>query len=298
MILVVGATGVVGGDVCRQLAARGEKLRAVVRPTSSPARVAGLRELGAELVEGDLCDPGSLVRACTGANAIVSTASALGSRRERDTIDAVDHWGQLDLVDAAEATGVERFVYVSLPEPAFAEPSPLSEAKRAVEYRLRASSIEWTVLRPAALMEFWFAPERGFDLERGRARVYGACDGAVSWICAADVARFAVCALDDPRAHATELALGGAQALSQIEVVREFEQQTGRAFALEHVTTEELRLRMAASGDPAERSLLALMSALGHGAGVDVGPLLRAYPGTLLPVQGYALRVWSAARRN
>lgn len=294
MILVVGATGLVGFEVCRQLAARGQPVRALVRPTSAPARVAALQELGADLAPACLRDPGSLDRACTGVRAVVSTASALRSRQAGDTIDAVDHWGQLALVDAAQAADVERFVYVSLPDAAFTEPSPLTEAKRAVELRLPACTLAWTVLRPAAIMDFWLAPELGFDWAAARARIYGAGDGAVSWICAADVGRFAADALDDPRAYDADIALGGPQALSQLEVLRVFEEFAGQPFTLEHVPIAALHARIAGSPDPGERSLLALMAALGQGIRVDASPVLRWFPGTLCPVHGYAMRLLSA----
>ena len=54
MNLVVGATGPVGlgGAICRLLRDQGEPVRALVRPTASPSRVAELRHMGVELVEG------------------------------------------------------------------------------------------------------------------------------------------------------------------------------------------------------------------------------------------------------
>ncbi len=65
MILVVGATGHLGGEICRRLAARGLPVRGLVRPTSAPEAVSALRAIGAELIEGDLRDPASLLRAAT-----------------------------------------------------------------------------------------------------------------------------------------------------------------------------------------------------------------------------------------
>jgi NADH dehydrogenase len=46
MILVVGATGMVGGEVCRLLAAEGKEVRALVRASSNPEKVARLKALG------------------------------------------------------------------------------------------------------------------------------------------------------------------------------------------------------------------------------------------------------------
>ena len=63
MNLVVGATGRLGSEICRQLAAKHKPLRALVRPTADAAKVEGLKALGAEIVEGSVCDPASLVAA-------------------------------------------------------------------------------------------------------------------------------------------------------------------------------------------------------------------------------------------
>jgi uncharacterized protein YbjT (DUF2867 family) len=99
--LVAGATGIVGGEICRLLAARGVPVRALVREASDPAKVESLSALGAALVEGDVKDPSTLARACAGVDAIVSTATSTTSRGEGDTIESVDRDGQLALVDAA-----------------------------------------------------------------------------------------------------------------------------------------------------------------------------------------------------
>ena len=64
MVLVVGATGLVGCELCLRLSRRGETVRALVRPTSPPERVQALRSSGADLCVGDLKDPNSIVEAC------------------------------------------------------------------------------------------------------------------------------------------------------------------------------------------------------------------------------------------
>ena len=75
MILVVGATGMVGSEICQRLSRRGEKVRALVRTTSSAEKVALLRGCGAEVCVGDLKDPDSLAGGCRGVPAVISTAS-------------------------------------------------------------------------------------------------------------------------------------------------------------------------------------------------------------------------------
>ena len=56
MNLIVGATGLLGGQICQLLAERGKPVRALVRDTSNPDKVATLRNIGAEIVLGDLKD--------------------------------------------------------------------------------------------------------------------------------------------------------------------------------------------------------------------------------------------------
>ena len=101
MILVVGATGLLGTEICRRLSAAGKSFRALVRSTSDPVKKNALRELGGELVEGDLKDTTSLGRACQGATAVITTPTAIGSQQEGDTFDSVDLHGQMHLIDAA-----------------------------------------------------------------------------------------------------------------------------------------------------------------------------------------------------
>lgn len=75
MILVVGATGNVGGGVCEALRAKDKPVRAMVRETSDQEGVQRLEQLGAELVRGELRDPGSLALACRGVATVVSGAT-------------------------------------------------------------------------------------------------------------------------------------------------------------------------------------------------------------------------------
>ena len=62
-VLVAGATGVLGMELCRQLAAVGKKVKGLVRTSSQKEKVNGLHELGVETVTGDMKDPQSLYQA-------------------------------------------------------------------------------------------------------------------------------------------------------------------------------------------------------------------------------------------
>src|SRR4029077_11453663 len=70
--LLTGATGFVGSAVARVLAARGHRLRLLVRPTSDRRNLAGV---DAELALGDLTDAGSLTRAAAGCRFVMHVAA-------------------------------------------------------------------------------------------------------------------------------------------------------------------------------------------------------------------------------
>ena len=69
-VLVVGGTGMLGGQVVSELLDRGKRVRALVRPTSDAKR---LESNGVEIARGDMMDPASLLQAMDGADAVVST---------------------------------------------------------------------------------------------------------------------------------------------------------------------------------------------------------------------------------
>src|SRR5262245_65755651 len=75
-VLVVGATGVLGVEVCRQLAAAAKKVKGLVRTSSQKEKVDGLHELGVETITGDMKDPQSLYQAFQNVDAIISTATS------------------------------------------------------------------------------------------------------------------------------------------------------------------------------------------------------------------------------
>jgi uncharacterized protein YbjT (DUF2867 family) len=155
VILVVGATGQVGGLVVRRLREQGHEVRALVRAAGSAATdVAGT---GAQLALGDLRDPASLARAVRGARAIVATANVVAPTQRGDTHDAVERRGYGDLIGQAEQAGVGRFVFSSVPVTPLDDQVPQFAAKRHIENLLAASSMSTLSLRLAPFTEVWLA---------------------------------------------------------------------------------------------------------------------------------------------
>ncbi|MBA3513746.1 MAG: SDR family oxidoreductase [Pyrinomonadaceae bacterium] len=286
MILVVGGTGLLGGEICRLLSAKGKAIRALVRSTSDQSKVAQLESLNIEAALGDLKDRFSLEDACRGIDTLISTASATHARQDGDSIQTVDLEGQLNLIDAAKANRVGRFVLISFPETG--NEFALQTAKRRVEEQLKVSGLNYTILQPTFFMEVWLSPALGFDAANAKAQIYGSGENKISWISYKDVAKFAVASLDNPEADDTVVELGGPQALSPLEVVKIFEERQGRDFVVQRVPEQALTAQKAAAGDPLTQSFAGLMLYYAKGNVIDMRETLRKFPVQLSSVDDYA----------
>jgi NADH dehydrogenase len=290
MNLVVGATGTLGGEICSRLAGAGKPVRGLTRPSSDPGKIAALQKQGVEIATGDLTDPASLDAACRGMTTVYSTATAIQSRQEGNTLDRVDREGQANLVEAARKARVRRFVFISFREKREFD-FPLQAAKRATAESLKKSGIPWTIIEASLFMEIWLSPHLGFDAANGRARVFGAGDKKISYVSYRDVAALAIAAAESPEAENRVVEVGGPEALSLLEVVRIFEERAGRKFEVEHVSDDSLRAMKSNAKTPVEETFAALMLSCTNGDEIDMHPTLSRFPVRLTSVREYADRV-------
>ncbi len=110
---ITGATGFIGLHVARRLRDRGDDVVALVR---TPAKAGPLREIGCEIVEGDLSDAEAIRRGVSGADAVfhVGATYKVGiPAREREAMSDANVHGTERVLDAAAEAGVGRIVYVS-----------------------------------------------------------------------------------------------------------------------------------------------------------------------------------------
>ena len=109
--LVTGASGFLGSHVTRQLVARGDAVRVLLRASSNNRAIA---DLPLEYVTGDLRDSGSLARALTGVTRVFHVAAdyRLWAKRKQDIYDS-NVGGTRNLLDAAKHAGVSQFIYTS-----------------------------------------------------------------------------------------------------------------------------------------------------------------------------------------
>ena len=110
-VLVTGATGFIGGNLARELCARGYEVRALVRPGSS---VLTIEDTSVERVEGDILDRESVRRAASGCRAVFHCAAAYTFwSKDPQGVRRANVEGTVNVLQCAAAAGVERIVYTS-----------------------------------------------------------------------------------------------------------------------------------------------------------------------------------------
>lgn len=290
MYLVVGATGNLGSEVCKMLRIAAKPVRAFVRSTSDPNKVQNLKNLGVEIIVGDLKNAATLPQACIGATAIISTASAFKSHSQGDNFNTVDLDGHKALIDIAKRSGVSRFIYISLSRHHTSD-SPLTNAKRSIEQYIKNSGMIYSIVRPAAFMEEWLSPVSGFDIPHSKATVFGSGKSKISFISLKDVARFVLVSLDSPYSRNTTVELGGPKPVTYIEAVKLFQNITGRKFSIQKITPEFLLSQRNQTNDPFSQSTISYSLDLARGDEIDMKETLNNFPMKMTTLQEYA-RQW------
>jgi NADH dehydrogenase len=161
MILVVGATGTLGGRVARMLLAQGQPVRILAR---SQSNYQPLAEAGAQVVLGDLKERGSLDAACQGVEIVITTANS-AARGGEDNVQTLDLEGNRHLIDEARAAGVKQFIFVSALTADLNSPIPLMQAKGKTEDYLRGRGLPYTILAPNGYVTTPLPQGSGFSVQ-------------------------------------------------------------------------------------------------------------------------------------
>ncbi|MEJ1116704.1 SDR family oxidoreductase [Paenarthrobacter sp. CCNWLY172] len=189
-VLVIGATGFLGGQVVDELLKLGKNVRALVRPKSNAAKV---EAKGVEIVRGDMLDAASLIAAMTGVSAVVSTAA--GYTRNDKNAQAIDTFGNSNLAVAAKYAGVPRFVLISIVTSDQTPQIPHFWNKKLAEDKFREFGVPFVALRPGAFFDQ--AVGMGGDpFAKGRFVWLGSKDARLTFVLASDVARYLAEAVD------------------------------------------------------------------------------------------------------
>lgn len=216
LFLVTGATGGLGRRLVRLLRDRSQSVRSFVRLTS---RYSELEQRGSEIFIGDLLRDKDLRKACRNVRYIIS---AHGSTDASGSAQELDYQANIDLIDNALEMGVEHFVFISvLGVDRGYEDSPVFKAKREVERYLKASGLNYTILRPSGFASNILPLAERFR-DTGIYILIGDPKIRSSIVSTDDLAKIAVDSVSVEGAKNQTLAVGGPDVLRREEIPRIF----------------------------------------------------------------------------
>ena len=221
-LLVVGATGTLGRQIARRALDEGYEVRCLVR---SPKKAAFLREWGAELVVGNLCKPETLPPALEGISAVINAATARAT--DSLSIRQVDWQGSVNLIQAAKAANVERFIYLSILDAEKYPEVPLLEIKRCVELYLAESGLNYTILRPCGFLQGLIG-QYAIPLLEGQSIWVMGTASPTAYMDTQDIAKFAIQALKVPETENKSFPVVGSRAWGADELIQLCEKLSGR----------------------------------------------------------------------
>ncbi len=249
MILLTGATGVVGSELLGQLLAAGEEVRCLVR---DPKHL-GTNRVRVQLSLADLGDPRGLRHAVRGADTVIHLAAAIRDQPPK-RLEEINALGTYRLLRAAERAGVGRFVFFSAIGASLHQRTRFFRSKALAEDIVEGAEIETTVIAPSIVYsrdDPWTTMMRRLAL-LPVVPISGSGRAAFEPLTVADAARATIAALG---AAPGRFELAGPQRLTYDEIAREIGRAAGRDRPHLHVPLPIVR-----------RSLLTLRRLVGEQA--------------------------------
>jgi uncharacterized protein YbjT (DUF2867 family) len=237
MILVAGGTGGLGTRVVESLLAAGAQVRVLTRDADRARHLPP----GADVCVGDIRDPAVAARAVRGAATVISAIQGFAGT-DPDGPAAVDHRGNSNLITAAGAAGAGHFILISIHGAAAGHSLGLWRAKYQAEQELRASGVDWTIIRPTAFMETWISTLAAPIRRGGKAVVFGRGDNPVNFVSVADVAAMVVAACAEPGLRGVVAEIGGPENVSLTEFCRMLMNILSLSGPVRHVPRPVMRL--------------------------------------------------------
>jgi uncharacterized protein YbjT (DUF2867 family) len=287
-VIVAGASGLLGNEICRQLRLKNKSVRAMVRTNTDTVKIEQLTKPGVQVVQGDLRNKETLSKVLQGVATVISTVSSMPSSYlpGENNIQKVDLEGIINLIDSAKIAGVQHFIFTSFSKNIDFD-FPLRNAKRSVEQYLKKSGMDYTILRPSFFMELWLSPATGFDALNGKVNICGTGINSVAYISYKDVAKFAVECISNLSSKNVSLELGGPQNISQLDAVKIFEEILHRKIEVQHIPLEGLKAQLNSVEDPMQKSFSGLMICVANGDPINMEEILRTFPIKLTSVREY-----------
>ncbi len=262
-VLVIGATGKQGGAVSRSLLGKGHQVKALTRsPGSEAARV--LREMGAEVVQGDLADPDSLDRAARGADAL------FGVTFPHRGVEAEVAQGRA-IVELVSRADLAHLVFSSVASADQETGIPHFDTKARIEEAIAEAEIPATVIAPVFFMDNFLGGDWRQGLESGNLVMAMPPERALQQIAVDDIGAMAAFAFENrERLTGARIDIAGDE-LTGVEAARKLSRALGHEVRFQELSLETLRQQ-----SPEYATMFKWFDDVGYSA--DVEALRKGFP--------------------
>lgn len=234
-ILVVGATGTLGRQIVRYAIEQEYSVRCLVR---NKGKAGFLKEWGAELVKGDICQPETLTPALEGIDVVIDAATA----RVTDSlsIKQVDWEGKINLIHASLNANIKRYIFFSLINADLFDNVPLMNVKHCTEIFLKESGLNYTIFKLAGFMQGLIG-QYGIPILDNQPIWVSGENTPVAYMNTQDMAQFVVKSLAIPETENKVYPLVGSRPWTADEIIALCERLSGRQAKISRIPLSLLR---------------------------------------------------------
>jgi NADH dehydrogenase len=267
MILVTGASGYVGNNLVRRLVQLGKPVRAMVGNVDKALIRLKDVEAKVEIVKGDVTRRETLVEWMRGINTVVHLV-AIAIEKGNRTYESINTQGTINVVEAAEEAGVERFINMSQNGATVDSPYRFLRSKGLAQAYVAQSDLDWTALRPSVIWgpqdEFANVQARLIQMTPIIYPIVGDGKSQFQPVYVGDVVEAIVKSIDDPSTINGEYEVGGPEVLTYEEIVNRVLKARGTRRIKVHVPVPLLRpavavLQVVLPNPPVSTTLLDLL---------------------------------------
>jgi uncharacterized protein YbjT (DUF2867 family) len=227
-VLVTGGTGFVGTHLVNRLLRRGHAVAVLAR---DPRKTRNRYNRPVEAAPGNVLDRESVAAAAAGRDAVVHLVGIISEKGDQ-TFDRMHREATENVVAAAKASGIRRYLHMSAMGSSEDSPSQYGRSKAAGERAVRSSGLDWTIFRPSIV----FGPGDGFvsllapivRLNPGFIPVIGPGTTRFQPVSIEDVARAFADALEKPETVGRSFELGGPEIFTLNAIYREIAAAVGK----------------------------------------------------------------------
>lgn len=234
-ILVVGGTGTLGRQIVKHGIEQDHSIRCLVR---NQGRASFLKEWGAELVKGDICQPSTLKSALKDIDVVIDAATARAN--DSKSIKEIDWQGKVNLIQAAAEMGIQRYVFFSILNAEKFDNVPLMNIKHCTEKFLEESGLNYTILKLAGFMQGLIG-QYGIPILDNQAVWVSGENTPIAYMNTQDIAKFAIKAIEIPETANQCYPVVGNKAWTADQIIELCEKLSGKQAKISRIPLGLLR---------------------------------------------------------